>query len=500
MRRLEVLIRSGTRTPRHPRSSPTDPSQSHTISHRLSEYYRFWQKFAYSGEGLQIPARVADYSEIQGTEAVKGLILNAMDVQVNANPFEKMDELWYRELVLEVRRDGMTTSCLTELNLEDCHLSYLPDEIGNLIALRTLNLAGNSLSTLPDTIVKLSCLKDLLVENNKLSHLPSKIGDLDSLETLRLWGNKGLHALPESICELVRLRELGLYGCNLSHLPSEIDGLISLNHLNLGNCHLSHLPSGIGGLTSLEYLYISGNNICTIPDSISSLHRLDDFFLDNCSNLRSLPKLPTCTSVHAEHCPSLERLPLELDQLGRRVYYSESNKLAENSYLTGLLKQLPRSKGLSELQHAVDILVPVAGDEEVRIWFPYHDGRGPNVSFVVPPSPSPSVNQKIVGWLLRLLVWRPGGLRIQDVIFNKIKKRGLFDFVVFYRTEVDLVWLLYIPQGYARLRLKGGDEVEIPIIAYDNALVKNWAIDVIYEADDELHKGNDNLYQVMGPI
>ncbi|XP_058184968.1 disease resistance protein RPV1-like isoform X4 [Rhododendron vialii] len=369
------------------------------------------------------------------------------------------------------------TSCLMELNLKDCHLSYLPDEIGNLIALRTLNLAGNNLSTLPDTIVKLSCLKDLLVENNKLSHLPSEIGDLDSLETLRLGGNKGFRALPESICELVRLRVLSLYGCNLSHLPSEI-----------------------GGLTSLEYLYISGNNICTIPDSISSLHRLDAFFLNNCAKLRSLPKLSTCTSVSAEHCPSLERLPLELDQLGRRVCYSESNKLAENSYLTSLLKQLPRSKGLSELQHAVDILVPVAGDEEVRIWFPYQDGRGPNVSFVVPPSPSPSVNQKMVGWILRLLVWHPGGLHIRDVIFNKIEKRGLFNLVVFHRTEVDLVWLLYIPQGYARLRLKGGDEVEIPIIAYDNAVVKNWAIDVIYAADDELHKGNNTLYQVVGPI
>ncbi|KAF7152877.1 hypothetical protein RHSIM_Rhsim01G0096700 [Rhododendron simsii] len=471
-----------------------------------------------------------------------------------------MDKLWYCEHVLEVRRDGMdvdsigfslipvqASNCLTELNLIDCHLSYLPDEIGNLISLRNLDLAQNNLSTLPsgigrlisleilnlernslctlpDTVGKLSCLKELDVRYNKLSHLPSEIGDLDSLEILVLEGNRGFRSLPESICKLVRLRDLSLYDCNLSHLPSEIDRLISLESLGLacnrsltlpdsiwhltsldtlrlGGCNLSHLPSAIGGLVSLVILEIWENNICTIPDGISNLPRLRHIQLNNCANLRSLPKLPGCYNVLAYSCPSLESLPLELDQLGRHADYSGFNKLAENNYLTSLLKQLPKSKGLSKLQHAVDILVPVAGDEEVRIWFPYHDGRGPNVSFVVPHPPSLSVNQKIVGWILRLLVGPPGGLTIQDVIFNKIEKRGLFDFVVFHRPEVDLVWLLYIPQGYARLRLKGGDEVEIPIIARnDNAVVKNWAIDVIYDADDELHKGNDALYQVVCPI
>ncbi|KAF7153168.1 hypothetical protein RHSIM_Rhsim01G0104100 [Rhododendron simsii] len=448
-----------------------------------------------------------------GTEAVKGLILNAANVQVNTKPFEKMDRLWYCEHVLEVRRDGMgvdsiglsltpvsASCCLKELNLKDCHLSYLPDEIGNLISLRTLDLAQNnlntlpdgicnltclkrfrldnnnvshlpsgigrltsleslnlernSLCTLPDTIGMLSCLKELFVGNNKLSHLPSEIGDLDSLKILELQHNNGFHAFPESICKLIRLRGLNLYDCNLSHLPS-----------------------GIGGLASLGSLNIAKNNFFTIPDSISNHPRLETIDLSNCAKLQSLPKLPTRTSVFAERCPSLESLPLEIDQLGW--------------------------KGLSELQHGVSIVVP-AGDEEVPIWFPYHDGRGPNVSFVVPPPPS--VNQKILGWILRLLLWapqqapyqRPHELCIEEVICNKIKKEGLLDILFLFRvgpTDVHHVWLQYMPQGYGGLQLEGGDEVEIPIYAND-ALVKNWAIDLIYEAD-EIHKGTDTLYQVV---
>ncbi|KAF7151991.1 hypothetical protein RHSIM_Rhsim01G0095500 [Rhododendron simsii] len=240
----------------------------HTIVMAVSRFNEFLFLFLMLIDDVQIGRDEAELIKMiiedvrKGTEVVNGLLLNAIDVQVNAKPFEKMDNLCNCEHALEVWRDGTANSCLTKLNLENCHLSYLSEEIGNLISLRTLNLSGNNLSTLPDTIGKLSCLKDLSVDNNKLSHLPSEIGELDSLKTLDLWGNRGSKALPESICKLVRLQSLNLHACNLSHLPSEIDGLISLRSLNLSFCHLSHLPSGIGGLTSLEDLCISGSNFC----------------------------------------------------------------------------------------------------------------------------------------------------------------------------------------------------------------------------------------------
>ncbi|XP_058185471.1 disease resistance protein RPV1-like isoform X2 [Rhododendron vialii] len=376
-------------------------------------------------------------------------------------------------------------TCLKRLRLNDNNVSNLPSGIGRLTSLESLYLSRNSLCTLPDTIGKLSCLKDLWVGNNKLSHLPSEIGDLDSLKTLVLEGNNGFHALPESICKLVRLWRLNLNKCNLSHLPSEIDRLISLASLELGH-----------------------NISLTMPDSIRHLPCLDYIWLNNCAKLRSVPKLPTRTYVHAERCPSLESLPLELDQLGGIADYSGSNKLAENNYLTSLLKQLPKSKGISELEDTVGILVP-AGEEELHIWFLYHNGRGPNVSFVV--SPSPSVDQKMLGWILRLVVWAPretSYVLIGDVICNKIRCfKSIKSFV--YPTDVDHVWLLYIPQGYRGLQLEGGDEVEIemyqigpdgveiPIdVTHHTTLVKKWAIDLIYEAD-EIHKGNDTWCQVV---
>ncbi|KAI8571184.1 hypothetical protein RHMOL_Rhmol01G0099100 [Rhododendron molle] len=183
------------------------------------------------------------------------------------------------------------------------------------ICLEVLNLVRNSSCTLPDTIGKLSSSKEFSVGYNKLSHLPSEIRDLDSLETLELRCHKGFRALQESICKLVRLRELRLYDCNLSHLPS-----------------------GSGGLVSLGYLNIGQNNICTIANSISNLPCLKNISLTNCAKLRSLPKLPT-RLVDAVRCPSLENLPLGFDQLPGKVDCLEPNKLVDNNFLTSLLKQ-----------------------------------------------------------------------------------------------------------------------------------------------------------------
>ncbi|KAG5564731.1 hypothetical protein RHGRI_000808 [Rhododendron griersonianum] len=185
-----------------------------------------------------------------------------------------------------------------------------------------------------------------------------------------------------------------------------------------------------------------------------------------------------------------------------------------NAYIIVQLALEPSKSGkrLSELEKFVDILVPT-GEEELRIWFPYHDGRWPNVSFVV--LPSPSVNQKILGWILRFLVWAPRETFYQYPsvwikICNKIQRwNRAFPFVV-GPIDGDHVWLIYIPQGYAGLQLEGGDEVEIqmsqkalpgivpiPIdVTQPNSLVKKWAIDVIYEAD-EIHKGNDTWCQVV---
>lgn len=79
--------------------------------------------------------------------------------------------------------EGVTlTGCrVTELNLNGEGLTgLLPDEIGDLTALTSLDLSNNQLGSIPDAILQDTSLQTLLLTNTGLSHLPN----LDTLPIL----------------------------------------------------------------------------------------------------------------------------------------------------------------------------------------------------------------------------------------------------------------------------------------------------------------------------
>ncbi|MHA1341742.1 MAG: leucine-rich repeat domain-containing protein [Promethearchaeota archaeon] len=66
-------------------------------------------------------------------------------------------------------------SSFKELWIKDNQLSSLPENIGNLNKLESLNLSCNKLSSLPESIVYLKNLTYLYLSENNLSSLPGTI-------------------------------------------------------------------------------------------------------------------------------------------------------------------------------------------------------------------------------------------------------------------------------------------------------------------------------------
>ena len=81
------------------------------------------------------------------------------------------------------------------LSLSSLNLTSLPDSIGYLTGLESLNLEHNRLSNLPDSIINLKQLTTLNLYNNRLSNLPDSIGYLEQLESLYLEKNR-INTLP----------------------------------------------------------------------------------------------------------------------------------------------------------------------------------------------------------------------------------------------------------------------------------------------------------------
>ena len=166
----------------------------------------------------------------------------------------------------------------SHLDLAGVSLTAVPDSIGQLTALTSLDLSGNQLTTVPDWIGQLTALTSLDLNDNQLTTVPDWIGQLTALTSLSLSVNQ-LTTLPDSIGQLTALTSLDLSVNQLTTLPDWIGQLTALTSLSLSVNLLTTVPDWIGQLTALTRLSLSGNQLTTVPDSIGQLTALTSLLL-----------------------------------------------------------------------------------------------------------------------------------------------------------------------------------------------------------------------------
>ncbi|NXA58862.1 MFHA1 protein, partial [Mohoua ochrocephala] len=171
--------------------------------------------------------------------------------------------------------------CLEELDLSFNRLRRLPEGLGRLRHLRTLDVDHNLLPSFPAPLLELAALEELDCSGNRhLGALPEGIAALRRLKILWLSGT-GLASLPEGLCQLSALESLMLDGNRLQTLPAGFGRLQRLKMLNLSSNLLGEFPSAILALPSLEELYLSRNQLTVLPPHLCQLHQLRSLWLDN---------------------------------------------------------------------------------------------------------------------------------------------------------------------------------------------------------------------------
>lgn len=179
-------------------------------------------------------------------------------------------------------------SSLTTLDLSENRILALPATIGGLSSLTKLDLHSNKISELPDTIGDILSLVSLDLRGNQLESLPSTLGRLVRLEELDLSANH-LHVLPESIGSLVSLRILDVETNNIEEIPHTIANCSSLKELRADYNRLKALPEAVGRITSLEVLSVRYNNVSRLPTTMASLASLRELDL-SFNELESVPE------------------------------------------------------------------------------------------------------------------------------------------------------------------------------------------------------------------
>lgn len=154
-------------------------------------------------------------------------------------------------------------SQLQSLNASDNLLEKLPSEIAELVQLKKLILSNNRLSILPDEVSELN-LSELKCDSNGLLGLPDFDGNLAAtLEELDLSGNR-LHRLPETIGSLRMITRIMLQQNQIIELPLQprsSEGLSRLQYVNAADNRISAIRAETLQLPVLSELWLKGNPI-----------------------------------------------------------------------------------------------------------------------------------------------------------------------------------------------------------------------------------------------
>jgi hypothetical protein len=150
-------------------------------------------------------------------------------------------------------------------------LTAFPEEIFDLAdSLEVLNLTGNRLSDLPDTLPSLTKLRILFCSENEFRHLPPVLGQCAGLSMIGFKSNRieEVPALPPS------LRWLILTDNRIARLPASVGHCGPLQKLMLAGNRLDSLPDTMAACVNLELVRLAANRFHSLPDWLLGLPRL----------------------------------------------------------------------------------------------------------------------------------------------------------------------------------------------------------------------------------
>jgi Leucine-rich repeat (LRR) protein len=228
-------------------------------------------------------------SSTKASQTTRGLLSNRTNIILHATAAEEEEETSAPVIAdASIRVKLMLAASTGRLDLSECGLTEIPQQVFELSELEELSLAGNKISFLPAEIGKLTLLERLQLSGNELTSLPEEIGELQALKGLWVHGNL-LNSLPDATSKLTNLVQLSIAGNEIEALPEGIGALSALKELAAAGNKIKIIPEALEGLKSLEILGLYGNQLTSVPAKVSTLGALREFWVQGNPSLASLP-------------------------------------------------------------------------------------------------------------------------------------------------------------------------------------------------------------------
>lgn len=276
----------------------------------------------------------------------------------------------HRNYIVEIAPQIKQLSNLRTLDLSGNALATLPIELEDLNHLNTLVLHQNQLRKIPTVVYKLHFnLKELDLSRNRLQSIPRQIEQLKNLEHLNL-SNNNLDVISDNIAKLTNLKELNCSNNKIRKITENFNDAMLLSYFNVAYNAIETLPATIGQLKNIKKLNLSNNKIKEIPAEILGWRlELVELNLQN-NNLSDLPasfkQLAKLRKIHLGKnyfktvpqalltLPKLERLSLvnnKISDIPEEILHMKSLLYLDikyNSLDKSLIK--PAQKGLKGIR------------------------------------------------------------------------------------------------------------------------------------------------------
>ena len=183
----------------------------------------------------------------------------------------------------------------TALDLSDCGIEHIPDELWEVTSLKVLYLGNYSEDE---------------EEKNRYLEISEKIANLENLEALSICNVENV-CIPDVVKTMPHLVYLDCFGCEYKSIPenllnSNLRGigidcanpvqlkrickLKKMVELYLTGADIVELPNEIRNLRNLKRLCIRGTKISKIPESMIELKKLKYFEIEGTPLFDSIPK------------------------------------------------------------------------------------------------------------------------------------------------------------------------------------------------------------------
>ncbi|XP_060797039.1 leucine-rich repeat-containing protein 28 isoform X2 [Neoarius graeffei] len=251
---------------------------------------------------VSMASELHDAIFIAKQERHKNLFLNYRNLNIFPVELLKDEGLQFLER-LYMKRNSLTTlpdnlaqklPNLIELYLHSNNIAFIPQAIGNLARLQSLDLSDNALQVICPEIGRLHSLRHLRLSNNQLKCLPQDLGRSMEMQFVFVDNNVHLKGLPSYLYNKV----IGCNGCGISPHVSDMTQL----SLAIGDLSVP-LPSEVKAIGT------EADRVLTLEEiAMRALHvaysrnRKDSAFLSTFLLPTSLLELFQCPLGHCHRC------------------------------------------------------------------------------------------------------------------------------------------------------------------------------------------------------